>query len=268
MILIKDNFNNFNLKLDIIYKKLIFHNKSLNEKDFKSKLTCVSGYWIIKNKHNNSFTNWFEKSLRINCPYVFFGNKESINLVKKYRRELPTHYIEYNIKDFTSYKYKDNMITHNDHCPSIELNLIWNEKIFMIQKAAEINPFLSNFFGWIDAGVCVYRKKPPPTIPFPNITKLNNLPVNKFIYTSSSCNFNEVKFQKGKYHLYHHISGNYILHINIIDQFVMLYSKYLKLIDKSDIWTDQVILTLIYKEYPELFYKYSDGYGTILTEMY
>lgn len=48
----------------------------------------------------------------------------------------------------------------------------------------------------------------------------------------------------------------------------MLYSKYLKLIDKSDIWTDQVILTLIYQEYPELFYKYSDGYGTILTEMY
>jgi len=264
MILIKDNFNNLNLKLDIIYKKLIIHNESLNEKDFKSKLTCVSGYWIIKNKHNNSFTNWFEKSLRINCPYVFFGNKESINLVKKYRRELPTHYIEYNIKDFTSYKYKDNMITHNDHCPSIELNLIWNEKIFMIQKAAEINPFLSNFFGWIDAGVCVYRKKPPPTIPFPNITKLNNLPVNKFIYTSSSCNFNEVKFQKGKYH----ISGNYILHINIIDQFVMLYSKYLKLIDKSDIWTDQVILTLIYKEHPDLFYKYSHGYGTILTEMY
>ena len=55
---------------------------------------------------------------------------------------------------------------------------------------------------------------------------------------------------------------------NIIDQFVMLYSKYLKLIDKSDIWTDQVILTLIYKEHPDLFYKYSDGYGTILTEMY
>lgn len=268
MILIKDNFNNFNLKLDIIYKKLIIHNESLNEKSFKSKLTCVSGYWIIKNKHNNSFTNWFEKSLRINCPYVFFGNKESINLVKKYRRELPTYYIEYNIKDFTSYKYKDNMITHDDHCPSIELNLIWNEKIFMIQKTAEINPFLSNFFGWIDAGVCVYRNKSPPTIPFPNITKLNNLPVNKFIYTSSSCNFNEVKFQKNKYHLYHHISGNYILHINIIDQFVMLYSKYLKLIDKSDIWTDQVILTLIYKEHPDLFYKYSHGYGTILTEMY
>jgi len=48
----------------------------------------------------------------------------------------------------------------------------------------------------------------------------------------------------------------------------MLYSKYLKLIDKSDIWTDQVILTLIYKEHPDLFYKYSDGYGTILTDMY
>ena len=97
---------------------------------------------------------------------------------------------------------------------------------------------------------------------------MNNLPKNKFIYSSSQ-NFNNTNFKKGKYHLHHHICGtSYILHKDIINQFVMLYSKYLKLIDKNDIWTDQVILTLIYQEYPELFHKYSDGYGTILTDMY
>jgi hypothetical protein len=262
---IQNNFNYLNSNLDTICKKIIFHNKI----DSKFKLTCVSGYWIIKNKHNNSFINWFEKSLRINCPYVFFGNKESINLIKKYRRELPTYYIEMNIEDFISYKYKNNMITHNVHCPSIELNLIWNEKIFMIKKALEINPFSSDFFAWVDSGICVYRNKSPPKIPFPNISKLNNLPKNKFIYSSSSPNFDKTNFKKGKYHLYHHICGtSYILHKDIINQFVMLYNKYLKLIDKNDIWTDQVILTLIYQEYPELFHKYSDGYGTIVVNMY
>ena len=43
------------------------------------------------------------------------------------------------------------MISNQTHCPSIELNLIWNEKIFMIQRALKINPFSSDFFMRIDA---------------------------------------------------------------------------------------------------------------------
>ena len=41
-----------------------------------SKLTCVSGYWEIKNKHGDAFKKWFENTLKINCPYVFFGDKK------------------------------------------------------------------------------------------------------------------------------------------------------------------------------------------------
>ena len=48
----------------------------------QSRLTCVSGYWKIKNKHGNKFDNWFKNTLKINCPYVFFGDKESIALIK------------------------------------------------------------------------------------------------------------------------------------------------------------------------------------------
>ena len=234
-----------------------------------SKLTCVSGYWKIKNKHNNKFDDWFKNSLKINCPYVFFGDKESIELIKKYRNDLPTHYIELNIQDFITYKYKDNMITNDLHCPSIELNLVWNEKIFMMRHALKINYFSSDFFMWIDAGICVYRNKMPPSIPFPNINKLNKLPQDKFIY-SSSCSrvYDNNKFKKGKYHSNHHISGTYILHKNIIEKFVKLYSKYLKLIDKNDIWTDQVILTHIYKDNKDLFYKYCNGYGRICPNLF
>ena len=41
-------------------------------------LTCVSGYWKIKNKHDNKFENWFNNTLKFNCPYVFFSDKETI----------------------------------------------------------------------------------------------------------------------------------------------------------------------------------------------
>ena len=51
------------------------------------------------------------------------------------------------------------MKTHPKHCPSIELNLIWNEKIFFIEKAKNINPFNSEYFMWVDAGICTFRKK-------------------------------------------------------------------------------------------------------------
>ena len=233
-----------------------------------SKLTCVSGYWKIKNKHGNKFEDWFKQTLKINCPYIFFGDKESIELIKSYRGELTTYYIELNIEQFTTYKYKDNMIVDKIHSPSIDLNLIWNEKIFMIQRALKINPFLSDFFMWIDAGICVYRNKIPPSISFPNISKLNKLPQDKFIYSSSNA-FNENKFTKGNYHLHHHVSGtSYVLHKSIIDKCVVSYSEYLKLIDKNDIWTDQVLLTLMYRDNKEFFYKYCDGYGNICKNLF
>lgn len=232
-----------------------------------SKLTCISGYWIIKNKHDNKYNNWFKNSLNINCPYVFFGNKESIQLAKKYRKELPTYYIELNIEDFTTYKYKDKMTTDSVHCPSVELNLVWNEKLFMIQRALKINPFSSDFFLWIDAGIYNYRTKTPPSLSFPNIDKLNNLPKDKLIYSSSK-DYIESEVKKDNY--YQHICGtSFLLHKNIINQFASLYEQYLnKLVDKNNIWTDQVILTHIYKDNKNLFFEYARGYGAVCVNLF
>jgi len=231
-------------------------------------LTCVSGYWRIKNKHDNKFENWFNNTLKINCPYVFFSDKETIEIIKKYRKNLPTHYIECNISDFNTYKFKDKMVTHQVHCPSVELNLIWNEKIFLIEKAIELNPFNTEYFMWMDAGMCSFRNRIPPSTQFPNINKLNKLPKDKFIYSSThNFTYNE-KFVKGQYHLHHHVSGTYLFHKNIINKLVEIYKKYLSLIDKNDIWTDQVIWTLIYKDNKELFFKLCDNFGTIPFYLY
>ena len=87
-------------------------------------------------------------------PLCFFADKETIEIIKKYRRELPTHYVEYKLQDFYTDKFKDKMITHPIHCPSIELNLIWNEKT----KNININPLNSDFFRCIDASICTFIK--------------------------------------------------------------------------------------------------------------
>ena len=47
-------------------------------------LTCVSAYFPVKNKHDNKYLEWFENTLSINCPYVFFTNSKSVDIIKKY----------------------------------------------------------------------------------------------------------------------------------------------------------------------------------------
>lgn len=237
--------------------------------NINNPLTIVSGYWKITNKHGNNFDKWFKNTLSINCPYVFFSDKETIEIIKTYRKELPTYYIECNIEDFHTYKYKDRMIIDNYHCPSVELNLIWNEKAFLVKKALEVNPFDSEFFCWVDAGICIYRDKKPPNIQFPSIEKLNKLPKDKFIYSSSrDKNYNN-KFINDNM-LHHHVSGtSYILHKNIIKKFCICYESYLeKHVNKDQIWTDQIILTHMYSEQPHMFYKLADGYGEIIPKLY
>ena len=49
------------------------------------------------------------------------------------------------------------------------------------------------------------------------------------------------------------------MHKNIITDFTEKYQEYMeKLIDKNNLWTDRVILTQMYKDNKELFYKLSE----------
>ena len=234
----------------------------------ENPLTVVSGFWLVKNKYSNltghNYLTWFTTSLRINCPYVFYGSKETIEIVKKYRVGLPTQYVECDIAEFTTNKYKGLMKTHSQHCPSIELNMIWNEKIFLIHKTAQSNPYNSTYFAWIDAGVCPYRTAGPPASKFPDMAKLMALPKDKFIFTSSCEIFNRFMVDPRNY--YHYIAGTaFLLHIDLVGQFTQLYKGYLdKLVSKNNIYTDQVILTYIYRDQPHLFHKLGHGYGQIV----
>jgi hypothetical protein len=234
------------------------------------KLTCVSCYYPVKNKQgdNNKYLEWFKNTLSINCPYVFFTSKSQIDVIKQFRKDLPTYYIECEMEDFVTYPYRNKMISHPFHCPSVELNLIWNEKIFMIQKAYQINPFQTEWFIWMDAGLCTYRDSPPPgcAFPHPENTLLNKIPTDRFIYSAS----NPLIVEHIKPNMYYHyISGTYMIHSRIIDMFCYIYSAYLdNIVDGNNIWTDQVILTHIYREFPTLFYKLCDGYGEIARLLY
>ena len=122
---------------------------------------------------------------------------------------------------------------------------------------------------WCDAGISIYRHIKPLKNNF-DINKINSLPKNKFIFSSSD---NEIYYEHlvTNTNYYHYISGtSYIIHKNLINIFVSIYEIYLdKLIDNNNIWTDQVILTHIYKTFKDtFFYKLCHGYGNIIEHLH
>lgn len=230
-------------------------------------LTCVTGFWRVKNKHDDKYLKWFENTLKINCPYVVFSNKEGIEIIKKFRHDYPTQYIELEVEDFYMNQFKDRMKTDPVHCPSVELNLIWNEKIILLEKAYQWNPYKSDWFCWIDAGICCYRDAKPPLASFPNLVTLAKMPTNRIIYSASATK-DPARIHRTSY--WHHFAGTaYMIHKSILSTIYKLYKVYAdKLIDTNNFWTDQVIWSHIEKDNPELFHKVCDGYGDIIPYLY
>ena len=64
---------------------------------------------------------------------------------------------------------------------------------------------------------------------------------------------------------YHHVSGtSYLLNQYLINNFAEIYEQYMDvLINKNNIWTDQILLTHIFKNNTNRFYKLADGYGEL-----
>ena len=154
------------------------------------------------------------------------------------------------------------MIAHEVHSPSIELNLVWNEKLFLVQKASQLNPFDSEWFHWIDAGIAEYRNTPPPDTSFPNKHKIRILSKDRITCSWSQPYYKQYVTPKSYYHC---IAGtSYILHKNMINSFCTLYYEYMdRFVNTENIWTDQVILTHMFHERPELFYMIGTGYGAV-----
>lgn len=238
-----------------------------NLKGINNDITLVSGFWNLnKSKFcNDKYVAWFINSLCIKSPLVFFTDHQSIiDLVKEVRKDLPTHYVLLDLNEFETNKYKDLFIIDRRQCPSKELNMIWNEKIFLIQKSSNINPFNSNYYCWYDAGLCRFRDVKIPE----NKLKSSFLKNDKISFSNPN---HVTKFEKNKLknYGYHYITGtSYIIPRDIIPRITKIYKDYLdKYVDNKNLWTDQVIWTHIYFDYPELFENISQGYGYVILKL-
>ncbi len=227
-------------------------------------ITAVSGYWPVTNKHHNAFDHWLPRTLQINCPYVIYSREEDMDRLKQCRGEKPTVCIKRDIPEFVTYKYYNAIQTHPRHVPSKELQCIWNEKLFLLRETARLNPFESEWFIWIDAGLFLYRDQPPPEIPFCT-EKLKSMPKDRLLFSSSdSPTFCPEAVQEGNY--YHYVSGIFMIHKDGIERFVSMFETYVEKLLSQETWiyTDQVILTHMYKDHPEMFQWVIHDYGRLV----
>ena len=132
-------------------KNLIFDN-----------ITLVTAFFKIKSKHSyNDYLKWMINFLKVNRSMVFYIEKSLSKIIKKIRPkefENKTIWIEYNMKDFYSYKhylkvFKETYnIDFEKKIHSVPLYLIWAEKCKFLENAIIKNYFNSKCFYWVDVG--------------------------------------------------------------------------------------------------------------------
>ena len=248
----------------------------VNEIDINTELyilksmLCVTGYWNIKSKiKSKNYLEHFKKTLPLQCDFVFFGNNEKLinKLIKRNRPNLNTKFINLNINEFKTYKYynkypviklnKHKVFINNKHCPSIELFCIWMEKINLLKITKNNNPNYE-WYCWYDSGLSRFRERELiPQDNWPNNNKLHLLEKDKI-----NCDVLNT-FVK---------ATAFILHRDFIDIFhKIFYKKLRELINSPFNWkygfTDQYILSMIYKDEPELFNIVGTCFGEIISKL-
>ena len=220
--------------------------------------TVVSGYWYIASKHSpQEYRAWFKNTLRINAGMIFFYEDETVRqFVAEIRGGLHTWFIKLALSDLATVQLYNPDWVHENHVPTPELGMIWLEKVFLVQRAARVNPFNSSWFAWMDAGCAAYRERPPGDEPWPDERALAQLPRDRVIYTHVQ-------------DWYHHFSGAaYLFHFDMVasvrERFENEVKRCAAMLNAWPCGHDQYIMTQLLDRNPAAFYKLGDGYGDLM----
>ena len=262
----------FYFKYFFIYNNNLFSlNKEYNTNNIMDNITLVTAFYKKASKHSfNEYLEWMNNLLKINRSMIFYIQKSIFKKIKKMRpKELEnkTIWIEYNMKEFYSYKHylKEFKETYNIDIEkshhSVPLYLIWAEKCKFLENAVIKNYFNSTCFYWVDAGF------------FRNSTKIKsylNWPSPKKCFEDPRVIFNELR-NSSKSEITELLNFNINTHIEFqkqinvgggmfggqskyIKRFVNIYYNTIELFAKKKIFIgkDQNIFAYISYLHPEI----------------
>lgn len=259
----------------------------------KSIITLSTCWYKLKSKFDSkTYLNWIKNFLSIvnNFNLVIYTDADSFKEIF-ILDELSNKKIKIIIKpfeEFYTYKYKTYWI--NNHSKSNlhlhlhtdwKLNMLWNEKVFLVNETIKNKYFDTLYYGWCDIGY--FRNRPNNLNTkylsnWPDNKKLLNNPFNNGCIHYGCVQNNTITYVKLQNDIRTHYSnrlttqptnqieeicfagGFFILRKDLIDIYVELYNEKLMyyFMNNFIIKDDQTIIMDIIFTNPQLFYTHTE----------
>ena len=127
-----------------------------------SNVTMVICYIPVKKSKHSCLEyekKWIPNLMKVQTPMVIYTTKSMEMYFQEQRRYQKniTHIIILTIEELSTYRFKKewealHKIDPEKHIHNTELYMIWNEKINLVYKVTNKNPFHTDYFVYIDAG--------------------------------------------------------------------------------------------------------------------
>jgi len=161
--------------------------------------TLVSALYDI-NRHDRPFQEykpWAEATFQIALPMVLFTNAANLPWIRAARGDLPTFFITE--EDIPLEHLSDTVHAILSELKNSNGAVEWRNKRYIplqfskavwLQRAIALNPFDSDIFFWVDAGLSRFFQNNQPHAPFP-LLESSNLMQHK-MYLTATESFNEL----------------------------------------------------------------------------
>jgi hypothetical protein len=223
------------------------------------------------------YLEWFEKTLKLNCLFIVFGPESLKDFVKNVDRgNSEIVFIESKIEDCLYYKFKRDMDlilsssdfiekmsdTNRIECKSSLYSIVQYSKFEWMEKASSINPFNSEYFIWVDAGLSRFFDNLDLSKTYPSqenrLILLNNKDkILLQVFSSSYPDlFNAENLDDG----YFYDNRSYVMGgmfgggkeiIKEVNEIII--AKFEENLKKNVVNNEQIMLGYLYKKYPDKF---------------
>ncbi len=244
--------------------------------------TLVTAFFDINREKNGDgrkieeYLKWIKKTLQLNCNLFIITEKKFINFMRLHRpRNYNTFIKEETLENTQYYKYFNRIkeiLSSNEYkrkiqhpnrveCILPEYNIIQYNKFYWLEDAIKINPFHSEYFFWVDAGISRFFLDVNINNPYPNMNIINKYP-NKLIiqsrydlkYSVIDDNFiwKSDNLIKGTM-----FGGDKNILLKINKEIEKIFIE--KMLKNNNVNNEQIALTILYKNNSELFQIVDDN---------
>ena len=271
----------------------LFKNQFKSEESTNNIITLSTCWYNLKSKFDNkTYLNWIKNLLSMVNKFnlVIYTDADSIKQIINLR-ELSNKKIKIIIKpfeEFHTYRYKKYWIENHQKSnlklhihTDWKLNMLWNEKVFLVNETIKNRYFDTLYYGWCDIGY--FRNRPNDLNTrylsnWPNNTKLlSNALNNNYIHYGCVQN-NGTIYIKQQNEIKSHYSdklasqptdqiedicfagGFFILRRELIDIYVKIYDEKIMYYFTNNyiIKDDQTIIIDVIFTNPNLFYTHTE----------